>query len=149
MKNVTSKTGRKFILPEDAVEHICDDQFDQSCISIAYIEVGHRPKLVVTTKTESKEAADFADSILGFVTEGLSDDNKVVELFDSIESNLDVCIEDLSAAHLVSLVWCILSTIRFSDMDISADDAADIMQMRILEAIRKALIEIYEGDEDA
>ena len=149
MKNVTSKTGRKFILPEDAVEHICDDQFDQSCISIAYIEVGHRPKLGVTTKTESKEAADFADSTVSFVTDGLNEDNKVVDLFDSIESNLDVCVEDVSAAHLVSLIWCILSTIRFSDMDIGADDAADIMQKRILEAIHKALIEIYEGDDDA
>ena len=149
MNKSNRQKDRKFILSEDAVEHICDDQFDQSCISIAYIEVGHKTKLGVTTKTESKEAADFADSILGFVTEGLSDDNKVVELFDSIESNLDVCIEDLLAAHLVSLIWCILSTIRFSDMDISADDAADIMQKRILEAIRKALIEIYEGDDDA
>lgn len=149
MSKTNRQKDRKFILPEDAVEHICDDQFDQSCISIAYIEVGHRPKLGVTTKTESKEAADFADSILGFVTDGLSEDNKVVELFDSIESNLDVCVEDVSAAHLTALIWCILSTIRFSDMDIGADDAADIMQKRILEAIRKALIEIYEGDEDA
>ena len=149
MKNVTSKTGRKFILPEDAVEHICDDQFDQSCISIAYIEVGHKTKLGVTTKTESKEAADFADSTVSFVTDGLNENNKVVDLFDSIESNLDVCVEDVSAAHLTALIWCILSTIRFSDMDIGADDAADIIQKRILEAIRKALIEIYEGDEDA
>ena len=149
MKKVNSKTGRRFILPEDAVEHICDDQFDQSCISFAYIEVGHQSKLGVTNKTDNKEAADFADSILGFVTEGLSDNNKVTDLFDSIESNLDVCIEDLSAAHLTSLIWCILSTIRFSDMDIGADDAAEVMQKRILEAIRKALIEIYEGDDDA
>lgn len=149
MNKLNTQKDRKFILPEDAVEHICDDQFDQSCISIAYIEVGHKTKLGVTTKTESKQAADFVDSILGFVTDGFNEGNKVVDLFDSIESNLDVCIEDLSAAHLISLIWCILSTIRFSDMDISADDAADIMQTRILEAIRKALIEIYEGDEDA
>ena len=149
MNKSNRQKDRKFILPEDAVEHICDDQFDQSCISIAYIEVGHKTKLGVTTKTESKEAADFADSILGFVTEGFSDDNKVVDLFDSIESNLDVCIEDVSAAHLTALIWCILSTIRFSDMDIGADDAAEIMQKRILEAIRRALIQIYEGVADA
>ncbi len=135
MEIVEKTKERKIYLPDDAVEHICDDQFDQSCISIAYIEVAHRSKPGVTTKTASKEAADFADSILGFVTDGLSEDNKVVELFDSIERNLDVCIEDLSAAHLTSLIWCVLSTIRFSDMDISADDAADIMQKRILEAI--------------
>ena len=42
-----------------------------------------------------------------------------------------------------------MSTIRFSDMDIGADDAAEIMKKRVLEAIRKALIEIYEGDSDA
>jgi len=149
MSKTNRQKDRKFILPEDAVEHICDDQFDQSCISIAYIEVGHTTRLGVTTKTESKEAADFADSTLGFVTGGLNDENKVVDLFDTIESNLDVCIEDLSAAHLTALIWCVLSTIRFSDMDIGADDAAEIMQKRILEAIRKALIEIYEGDDDA
>jgi hypothetical protein len=149
MKNVNRDTERKIFLPENAVEHICDDRFDQSCISIAYIEVGHKTKLGATARTENKEVADFADSILSFVTDGLSDGNKVVDLFDSIESNLDVCIEDLSAAHLTSLIWCILSTIRFSDMDIGADYAAEIMQKRILEAIRKALIEIYEGDDDA
>lgn len=149
MKYVKNKDERKYILPEDTAKCICDDQFDQGCISYAYIEVGHRPKLGVTTKTERKEAIDFADSLLGFVTEGLKEDNKVVDLFDSIESNLDVCIKDLLAAHLTSLIWCIMSTIRFSDMDIGADDAAEIMKKRVLEAIRKALIEIYEGDSDA
>jgi|GEM_PF-2179257 hypothetical protein len=149
MKNTKNKDVKEYILTENVVEHICDDQFDQSCISIAYIEVGHKTKLGVTTKTESKEAADFADSILGFVTDGLNEDNKVVDLFDSIESNLDVCIEDLSAAHLTSLIWCILSTIHFPDMDISADDAAKVLEKRILKAIRQALIEIYEGDVDA
>lgn len=149
MEIVEKTKERKIYLPDDAVEHICDDQFDQSCISIAHIDLGHSPKLGVTTKTENKEAADFADFIVSFVTDGLNEDNKVVDLFDSIESNLDVCVEDVSAAHLTALIWCILSTIRFSDMDIGADDAAEIMQKRILEAIRKALIEIYEGDEDA
>lgn len=149
MKNTKNRDKGKFILPEDTAECICEDQFDQGCISFAYIEVGHKTKLGVTTKTDNKEATDFADSTLGFVTEGLRGDNKVVELFDNIESHLDVCIEDLSAAHLVSLIWCILSTIRFSDMDLSADDAAEIMQKRVLEAIRKALIQIYEGDTDA
>ena len=149
MSKSNSLNDRKIILPEDAVGRICDDEFDQSCISFAYIEVGHRTKLGVTTKTENKEAADFADSTVSFVTDGLNEDNKVVELFDSIESNLDVCIEDLSAAHLTSLIWCILSTIHFPDMDISADDAAKVLEKRILKAIRQALIEIYEGDVDA
>ena len=149
MKYTKNKDERKFILPEDTAKSICEDQFDQGCISFAYIEVGHKSKLGVTTKTENKEAVDFADSITRFVKDGLNDDNKVVELFDTIESNLDVCIEDLSAAHLISLIWNILSTICFSDMDISADDAAEVMQKSILEAIRQALIEIYEGDDDA
>jgi len=34
-------------------------------------------------------------------------------------------------------------------MDISADDAAKVLEKRILKAIRQALIEIYEGDVDA
>ena len=86
MKNTKNKDERKYILPEDTAKCICEDQFDQGCISFAYIEVGHKSNLGVTTKTESKEATDFADSTLGFVTEGLSDDNKVAELFETVSS---------------------------------------------------------------
>lgn len=149
MEIIEKKTERKIILPDDAVGYICEDHFDQSCLSLAFAESGCDCACCASPENTNTEATDFADSIIGFLTEGLSRDNKIVDLFDRLESNLDVCFEDLSAAHLTSLVWCILSTIRFSDMEIGADDAAEILNDRIVQAIRQALIDIYEADADA
>ena len=149
MKDIRSLKDRKLVLPDDIVGCVCEDQYDQRCTSIAYIELGFRSEPGVSTKTENIEAVDLTDSILKPVLDRFNDDNKFIDLFDCIESNLDVSIEDLSAAHLSSLIWSILSMFRISDMGICADDAADFLKKRIIQAIRQALIEIYEGDVDA
>lgn len=149
MEIIEKKTERRIILPDDAVEYICEDHFDQSCLSLAFAESGCNRVSCSSCENTNTEATDFADSIIGFLIEGLGRDNKIVDLFDRIDNNLDVCFEDLSAAHLTSLVWCILSTIHFSDMEIGADDAAEILNDRIVQAIRQALIDIYEADIDA
>ena len=94
----------------------------------------------------SEESLKFADSTLAFVDEGFKEDNKIVDLYDILDGSLDACVEDISAAHLLSFIWCILSIIHVPDMKKSADDIAEILQKNILEAVRISLAEIYGGD---
>ena len=94
----------------------------------------------------SEESLKFADSAMTFVDGGYWDDNKVVDLYDHLDGSLDASIEEISAAHLISFVWCILSAVNVPEMKMSADDAAGILRRNIRDAVRSSLAEIYRGD---
>ncbi|MBO4357807.1 MAG: hypothetical protein J5813_06565 [Candidatus Methanomethylophilaceae archaeon] len=99
-----------------------------------------------TSGTFSDESLKFADSAMTLFDGGFRNDNKVVDLYDHLDGSLDASIEDISAAHLLSFIWCTLSAVNVPDMKMSADDAAEILHRNIRDAVRNSLAEIYGGD---
>ena len=89
---------------------------------------------------------EFAKFILDTVEFGLKMDSKVLNLYTDLDDQLDTCIEDMSAAHLMSFIWCVLSNIAFDDMVLSADEVAEIIKKDLLDALRSSLIKIYKED---
>ena len=72
-----------------------------------------------------------------------------IDALQTLYNNLEAANETMIAAHLNSFVWDVLYNIYFPDMNVTAEYAADLIQKRILETVRKALAELYEADGDA
>ena len=146
MKNINKNEG-KFILPDDAASRICEGLSEKECCSFACSEsrCGCRH---ADAKPVSKEALSFAETTLFGVEDELLD-NPIADLYGSLDSNLEAANESLIAAHLNSFVWDVLYNIYFPDMNVTAEYAADLIQKRILDTVRKALAELYEADGDA
>jgi hypothetical protein len=147
MKDVKNVENRKYVLPEDAAIRICEDLSEKECCSFACSESRCKCRHTAV-KPVSKEALSFAETTLFGVEEELRD-NPIADLYESLDNNLEAANETIIAAHLNSFVWDVLYNIYFPDMNVTAEYAADLIQKRVLETVRKALAELYEADGDA
>ena len=147
MSKSNIQKDRKYVLPEDAAIRICEDLSEKECCSFACSEsrCGCRH---AATESVSQEALSFAETTLFGVDEELRD-NPIADLYGSLDNNLEAANETLIAAHLNTFVWDVLYNIYFPDMNVTAEYAADLIQKRVLETVRKAIAELYEADGDA
>ena len=146
MKDEKIVEDRKYMLPEDAEKRICEDLPEKECRSFACSELKSECSQSVT-RAISKEAFIFADTMLSGVEDELQD-NPLTDLFELLDKNFEVTNETLVAAHLNAFVWGVLYNIYFLDFPVTADYASEYLLKRCLEAVRKALAELYEADGD-
>lgn len=98
------------------------------------------------SRTLTSEQIEFADEVLRSFKSDVDKENDLLELYDALDVRLDATVEEIAAAHFESFIWCILSTIRFHDMDIGADDAAEAVTRSLLNALRLIFAKMYDAE---
>ena len=137
---------RKYVLLEDAANRICEDLPEKECSSFACSDSKYEC-IHTDTRTFSKEALFFADTMLLGVEDELLD-NQFADLFEMLDRSLEATNETLIAAHLNAFIWGVLYNINFLSFPVTADYASEHVQKRSLDAVRKALAELYEAVAD-
>ena len=102
---------RKYVLPEDAANRICEDLPEKECSSFACSDSKFEG-IHIDERMISKEALFFADTMLLGVEDELLN-NPFADLFEMLDRSFEATNETLIAAHLNAFIWGVFYNINF------------------------------------